>query len=127
MQDQSLAPSPVVVAERTSVGIKFPVEPTIELGPKVELQDSGAAWSAAWQAFGKLEAFSPPPPGSVRYFSTNNVLAEAVHLSFFEHYPLILSPDAIWLTIAQGLANHVAQNAEEVLVLSVSPSSSDAV
>ena len=39
-----------------------------------------------------------------------NLLAEAVHEAFYEHYPLILSPDVIWLTIAQGLAHHVRQD-----------------
>ncbi len=39
-------------------------------------------------------------------------LAAAVHFAFTEHRPLILSPDVIWLTIAQGFANHVNANAE---------------
>lgn len=39
-------------------------------------------------------------------------LMEAVHLSYADHYPLALSPDVIWLTIAQGFANHVNANAE---------------
>ncbi len=38
-------------------------------------------------------------------------LIGAVHLAFSEHRPLVLSPDAIWLTIAQGLARHVRLNA----------------
>jgi WD40 repeat protein len=39
-------------------------------------------------------------------------LMAAVHLAFSEHRPLVLSPDIIWLTIAQGLALHVTRNAE---------------
>jgi len=39
-------------------------------------------------------------------------LIEAVHLAFSEHRPLILSPDSIWLTIAQGFGQHVHENAE---------------
>ncbi|HUQ06910.1 MAG TPA: DUF4419 domain-containing protein, partial [Kofleriaceae bacterium] len=30
----------------------------------------------------------------------------AVHAAFDEHRPLVLSPDAVWLCIAQGLATH---------------------
>lgn len=39
-------------------------------------------------------------------------LIQAVHIAFSEHRPLILSPDAIWLTIAQGFGHHVQENAE---------------
>lgn len=39
-------------------------------------------------------------------------LIEAVHLAFSEHRPLVLSPDCIWLTIVQGFAYHVHENAE---------------
>jgi len=39
-------------------------------------------------------------------------LIEAVHLAFSEHRPLILSPDSIWLVIAQGFGHHVNENAE---------------
>lgn len=39
-------------------------------------------------------------------------LALAIHLAFETHRPLLLTPDAVWLCIAQGLATHVDQNAE---------------
>jgi hypothetical protein len=39
---------------------------------------------------------------------------DAVHLSYSHHVPLILSPDTVWLTIAQGFANHVNANAESL-------------
>ncbi len=39
-------------------------------------------------------------------------LIEAVHTAFAEHYPLVLSPDDVWLCLAQGLALHVEANAE---------------
>lgn len=38
----------------------------------------------------------------------------AVHVAFDEHRPLELSPDAIWLCIAQGFATHVRLHAEEL-------------
>src|SRR5688572_23216893 len=39
-------------------------------------------------------------------------LLSAVGRAFAEHRPLVLSPDAVWLTILQGVAQHVRLNAE---------------
>jgi len=39
-------------------------------------------------------------------------LISAVHTAFSQHRPLVLSPDCVWLTIAQGFSHHVAANAE---------------
>ena len=36
----------------------------------------------------------------------------AVTTAYDKHYPLVLSPDMIWLLILQGLASHVNANAE---------------
>eukprot|EP01050_Picozoa_sp_SAG11_P018076 SAG11_NODE_2680_length_3104_cov_1.455241_2_plen_105_part_00 len=66
---------------------------------------------AAWKALGSVEAMSKPLPNTVAAFSKQNLFAKAVHAAFYGHHPLVLSPDVIWLTIAQGLANHVDQNA----------------
>lgn len=38
----------------------------------------------------------------------------AVHRAFNDHRPLVLSPDMLWLLVAQGFANHVNANAEEL-------------
>lgn len=37
---------------------------------------------------------------------------EAVHAAFADHYPLVLSPDDVWLCLAQGFATHVNEHAE---------------
>jgi hypothetical protein len=37
-------------------------------------------------------------------------LIDAVHTAFSRHYPLALSPDSIWLAIAQGFSHHVNLN-----------------
>ncbi|HEX2687868.1 MAG TPA: DUF4419 domain-containing protein [Kofleriaceae bacterium] len=39
-------------------------------------------------------------------------LALAVHLAFAQHRPLVLTPDAVWLCIAQSLATHIELHAE---------------
>lgn len=36
----------------------------------------------------------------------------AVYLAFSQHRPLVLTPDVIWLTLAQGFAHHVNNHAE---------------
>jgi hypothetical protein len=43
---------------------------------------------------------------------TTHPLIEAVHTAFAEHYPLVLSPDDVWLCLAQGFAMHVESNSE---------------
>ena len=48
------------------------------------------------------------PEGSIRL----NGFVAAVHTAFEKHYPLVLSPDDVWLLIAQGFATHVELHAE---------------
>ncbi|MEV4131788.1 DUF4419 domain-containing protein [Dactylosporangium sp. NPDC049742] len=46
-------------------------------------------------------------------------LLSAVARAFADHRPLVLSPDAVWLTIAQGVAQHIRLHAEELRPLLV--------
>jgi hypothetical protein len=39
-------------------------------------------------------------------------LIEAVQIAFSQHRPLVLSPDCVWLAIAQGFSHHITANAE---------------
>jgi hypothetical protein len=48
----------------------------------------------------------------VRAGSRCHPLIDAVHVAFSEHRPLTISPDSIWLVIAQGFGHHVAENSE---------------
>lgn len=43
-----------------------------------------------------------------------NKFFAAVHTAYEHHYPLVLTPDAIWMCIAQGFVQHVTLNAEEL-------------
>lgn len=38
-------------------------------------------------------------------------LIDAVHAAFSQHRPLALSPDSVWLVIAQGFGHHVSEHA----------------
>ena len=59
---------------------------------------------------GEIEAGASNTGGLIA--SDDNGLLEAVHLAFSDHLPLVLSPDDIWLCIAQGFGIHVTTNAE---------------
>ena len=45
-----------------------------------------------------------------------NAFVAAVNTVYALHYPLVLTPDAIWMCIAQGLAQHINANAEKLRV-----------
>uniref|UniRef100_A0A7S1S275 Uncharacterized protein n=1 Tax=Alexandrium catenella TaxID=2925 RepID=A0A7S1S275_ALECA len=79
--------------------------------PPVSLEESWRRYALASPG-GSIEAMSAAPAGVVATFTKQNLFAKAVHAAFYGHHPLVLSPDVIWLTIAQGLAHHVDQNAQ---------------
>lgn len=41
-----------------------------------------------------------------------NGFFETVHLAYASHRPLVITPDMVWLTIAQGFSRHINQNSE---------------
>lgn len=43
-----------------------------------------------------------------------NGFLNTIHTAFDQHLPLVLSPDDVWVAIAQGFANHVNANAEDL-------------
>ncbi len=47
-------------------------------------------------------------------FAHTNPLMEAIYVAYAQHRPLVISPDMIWLTIAQGLTIHIKENSEEL-------------
>ncbi len=65
---------------------------------------------------GALEAYSRDTRTLVatQHFEENisHAFIRAVNLAYDKHYPLTLSPDMIWLLIAQGFALHININAE---------------
>merc|ERR1719230_1205284 len=120
-KQQASGTAPAVGEKQGKVAVTFAVEPGIEAaGPGSYGVDrrayrepsTGDSMEAAWAKLGHVEAMSKPLPNTVAAFSKQNLFAKAVHAAFYGHHPLVLSPDVIWLTIAQGLANHVDQNAE---------------
>lgn len=45
---------------------------------------------------------------------SQNALVKCVEKAFYDHYPLELSPDIIWMAICQGFSLHVNLNAEKL-------------
>lgn len=60
---------------------------------------------------GKSEAAGADTDSVIQGLPQHGLLV-AAHTAFQEHYPLVLSPDMIWLCIAQGFATHTNLNAE---------------
>ena len=63
----------------------------------------------------KPEAFSKTTRPTVFHdYDSTHVFVSAVNLAYAQHYPLVLSPDAIWMCVAQGLSQHINTNAEKL-------------
>ncbi|KAB8145807.1 DUF4419 domain-containing protein [Chloroflexia bacterium SDU3-3] len=60
----------------------------------------------------KVEQIGPLP--SLVICDDRHALVSAARCAFYDHRPLVLSPDIIWFCIAQGFANHMAIHAEEL-------------
>lgn len=59
-----------------------------------------------WSKFGEIQACSKLDKDArpISGFDKPNLLASTVYRAFYEHRPLRLNPNIIWLTIAQGFA-----------------------
>ena len=68
--------------------------------------------SVAPEAFSSFNYVPFESVGS--YKPMANAFITAVHTAFSNHYPLVLSPDAIWLCIMQGLSMHINENSEKL-------------
>ncbi|MFZ5635005.1 MAG: DUF4419 domain-containing protein [Pseudomonadota bacterium] len=54
------------------------------------------------------------PPQPLIACEEDHALLSAMRIAFYQHLPLRLSPDAIWLTLARGFALHVNLHAESL-------------
>ncbi|QBG48123.1 DUF4419 domain-containing protein [Verrucomicrobia bacterium S94] len=65
-----------------------------------------------WKLAGKPEAYSVFPEHMVQ--TTGSPFVDAAGHAFATHRPLRISPDHIWLIIAQGFAAHINTHADEL-------------
>jgi len=87
----------------------FEVSPEVTVGKLLPVIQPGEVLSAA--ARGRIEALWTPSALLVSC-SEDHALLAAVREAFYGHYPLVLSPDVVWLTLARGFALHVNLHAE---------------
>ncbi|MEL6493841.1 MAG: DUF4419 domain-containing protein [Cyanobacteria bacterium J06623_7] len=66
------------------------------------------------QGDSSLIAFSHDAEFKIVDQAGNHPFATAVHLAFSQHRPLTITPDSIWMVIAQGFANHINNNAKDL-------------
>ena len=62
----------------------------------------------------KPEAYSKTTRPTVESSGHTHAFVSAVNLAYAQHYPLVLSPDAIWMCVTQGFSQHVNANAEKL-------------
>lgn len=60
----------------------------------------------------RIESFSRDRAPIIEVY--NNGFFDAAYRAYSDHRPLVISPDMIWLLIAQGFAIHVNENAEKL-------------
>lgn len=110
-----------------SKGISFAVHDVESVLTPLETKKTSQLLRRLLRDFDPLDA-----PEALYLSGYNSVCLEAtsdyhslfstIHLAFSEHRPLVLSPDMIWITILQGFAQHVKNNAEELRPMLVSHS-----
>lgn len=87
----------------------FPVCTEVDIGGMQPVVDHASALRRALRR--PIEAIWKPPQPLIAC-EEDHALLSAMRIAFYEHLPLRLSPDAIWLTLARGFALHVNLHAE---------------
>ena len=90
--------------------VTFEVDPVTPAARPLALEPARALFQAKLTT--PLLTFSHPDETHLVQAKGNHPLVTAVHLAFSQHRPLLLTPDSVWLTVAQGFARHVNIHAE---------------
>src|SRR5262249_47118376 len=91
-------------------GITFAVDP---VAPAAEALPVCRAHEGAKYLLGEIESCSDYHGTVVKGIYYQPLLA-AVHTAFSQHRPLVLAPDSVWITIAQGVAHHMTIHGERL-------------
>jgi hypothetical protein len=89
----------------------FAVSPEVKLGERLEKVDYVGELRTALRR--PIEA-TWLPRNLLVACDDKHALLSAFRLAFYDHLPLRLSPDAIWITLARGFALHVNEHAEKL-------------
>ena len=65
-------------------------------------------------SFGDIEAYSPSDSARMLVSTRLHPFVAALHYSFAQHRPIVISPDMVWLMILQGFAKHVEYEADSL-------------
>lgn len=102
----SIAP----ILEQTQGKIRFGVDEVEPTPTRLTVQVAKSQLEHSFQR--QLLAFSHDDTFQVIQGEEIHPLVLAVHVAFSEHRPLLLTPDIIWITLAQGFAQHINNHAE---------------
>lgn len=92
-------------------GITFEVDNVV---PATEILTECRAYESIKAMLGSdIESCNDYHEKTVKNIRCQPLLA-AVYLAFSQHRPLVLSPDAVWITIAQGVAHHMTIHGERL-------------
>ena len=91
------------------MAIMFPVSDVEIPSESLRLLDHDASVRSLLR--GRIEAVELNDTRLV-HCTTEHPFAKAAYTAFYDHYPLVISPDDVWFCLAQGFAQHVTQNAE---------------
>ncbi len=101
----------MAIATHSTDGITFAVDPVT---PATTRLSEETLLASLERRSGRSFVSLPEKDRLVVANASFHPLIEAIHRAFADHRPLILSPDDIWLTIQQGFAHHVNENAESL-------------
>lgn len=100
------------ILQKSTAKIRFSVDAVKQAEEMLPLHQAKSQLEQSLEK--QLLSFSHDESFSVIKDEGINPLVQAVHRAFSEHRPLLLTPDIIWITIAQGFAQHVNNQAENL-------------
>jgi hypothetical protein len=98
-----------IEVERVAESVRFAVDDVAPALGEPEVEPESDCWAALADG---VPVETSSRRGLVRLQAVRHPLAAAIQMAFDEHRRLRLTPDAVWLTIASGFAQHVDQRAE---------------
>lgn len=100
------------ILHRATGQIRFSVDPVEPRSRLLPLKNS--KWKFEQQYQKPILAFSHSESFEVVEDKGCHPVVAAVHLAFSVHFPLLLTPDIIWMVLAQGFAQHINNCAEKL-------------
>lgn len=98
------------VIKQTGSKVRFCVDDVAPAPKRLPIRNANLRLEECFEK--PLLAFSHDGTSLVVHNHQIHPLAQAVHAAFSDHRPLVLTPDAVWITLAQGFAQHVNNHAE---------------